>query len=533
MYVKALHEKYPDNMIICCEIYPEFEKTQLENINFKELILKNVYLIMGKNKLQAYQDYLSMMLNYSDYEQAKFCAIPNYSKIDRNVFSIYKTLFLNRMEKLVVTRNTLIQDEKLRRDSFLHNLFIFPREYTLGQLFDKVQKYDFSDRAAIVVSAGPSLDNNIRLLKKAKGKACLISVDSAAKAMIKAGVVPDLIITVDPGKNEEILQTEELLNCVLVSSIYAHYKINKQHRGIIYFPTSESEYSELIYSKYNKEMYHLESGGSVANNAFSLAEEMGFGTIILVGQDLAYPEGKVHASGAIYKDCPDNKIDENIDTKYFKVEANNGGTLLTEANMEMYRKWFEERILQQNVRVINATEGGAKIKGAEVMTLKEALEEPCCMKEELDFESLMKVKKQAFSEEQQKEIFLNYLGLEDRITEWEKRLQVGIQKYERLAELNRKGKYSTSEYKNLVKEIGDLTRNFNASEEVHLLNQWGNKEEYEVLDSIAKSQKSQYEETKLIIDGGIKMYKTYIDNCKLLKGYWNELLIEYGLKNKN
>lgn len=53
---------------------------------------------------------------------------------------------------------------------------------------------------AIVVSAGPSLNNNIMELKKAVGKAFIIAVDTAVKPLVKAGIIPDMFAMLD-GKN--------------------------------------------------------------------------------------------------------------------------------------------------------------------------------------------------------------------------------------------------------------------------------------------------------------------------------------------
>lgn len=529
-YLKVLHEKYPENMIICCEIYPELEDAELRELDFSELLAENIFLVLGKERVQSFKSYLSEMISYADCEQMIFCAIPNYSRIDNKVFTVYRNMYINNMESLFYSRNTQIADEQYRRESFLNNLFIFPRCCALGQLIEQMKEIDVSERAAIVVSAGPSLDKNIHLLKEAKGKALLIAVDAAAKPMVKAGVYPDLIATIDPIKDEEILQKGELLDCPMVASVYSHYRLTRQHRGSLYFATSENEYFKMKYAKYGHEMYRLPTGGSVANSAYSLGMLLGFKTIILVGQDLAYPNGKIHAQDAVYKNCLENAIDTEETGKYFAVEANEGGTILTEANMDAYRKWFEEQNAKGEIRMINATEGGAKIKGAEYRTLKSALEECCEGKEDVDFAALMRSEEAAFTEQQQKEIFAGYVELEKSMDVWEKRLKKGIAMYQKLDLLNRKGKYHTSEYKRLTEEIGILTREFNQSEVVHLLNQWGNKEEYEVLDTLADTNDSVYDEVKIIVDGGIKMCETYLESSKQFRVVWDGLLVEYGLK---
>ena len=273
----------------------------------------------------------------------------------------------------------------------------------------------------------------------------------------------------------------------------------------------------------------LPSGGSVANNAFSLAEMLGFGTIILVGQDLAYPNDQVHSKGAKYKTLDDtNTIDRN-DSRYFEVEANDGGKILTEGNMNVYRKWFEERICDTKANVINATEGGAKIEGAEVRTLESVIDEFASNATDIDYEKLVHIDEGAFSPEEQKNIYDEYKDVLKNLEIWKKKLKEGIRRYDKLRELNRKGKNYTATYKKMVDENGVLTKEFEGSREAGLLKEWGNKEAYEALDAIIEKTDSLYQETENIIKAGILAYETDIKNCKSLEVEWQQLLIDHGL----
>ena len=479
--------------------------------------------------MQLFREYLSTLITYIDKDELFYKAVPNYNKINNKEVRKIENIYYNQIEFLYVERNTVIHDEQYRRDSVLKNFFVFPQKNALGQLFDKLESYDFSDKAAIVVSAGPSLDKNIKYLKFAKNKMFLIAVDAAAKAMIKEGVKPDIIITIDPIKDETILQDEKLLNTTMICSMYSHYKIIRQHKGVLYFQTTESEFSKQIYEKYGHKKMSLPSGGSVANNAFSLAEMLGFGTIILVGQDLAYPNGQVHSKAAEYKTLDDTNLINTDDNKYFEVESNDGGKILTEGNMNVYRKWFEERICDTKANVINATEGGAKIEGAEVRTLESVIDEFASNAADIDYEKLVHIDEGAFSSEEQKDIYDEYKDVLKNLEIWKKKLKEGVRRYDKLRELNRKGKNNTSAYKKMVDENGVLTKEFEGSREAGLLKEWGNKEAYEALDAIIEKTDSLYQETENIIKAGILAYETDIKNCKSLEVEWQQLLIDNGL----
>ncbi len=95
---------------------------------------------------------------------------------------------------------------------------------------------------------------------------------------------------------------------------------------------------------------------------------MGFQTIIFMGQDLAYPEKKTHTLQA-YGEY--NTINANEKKNMLKFWMFYGKEVYTEPNMLNYLKWFESFIsVFPSIRFIDATEGGAAIKGTEKKSMK-------------------------------------------------------------------------------------------------------------------------------------------------------------------
>jgi hypothetical protein len=73
--------------------------------------------------------------------------------------------------------------------------------------------------------------------------------------------------------------------------------------------------------------------------------------------------------------------------------------------MYAYLKWFEQEIaLRPDVKVIDATEGGARIEGTQIMPLQEALDSYA--KREYDVEKIIGTVAPAFDENQKEEIRL-------------------------------------------------------------------------------------------------------------------------------
>jgi hypothetical protein len=141
------------------------------------------------------------------------------------------------------------------------------------------------------------------------------------------------------------------------------------NKNIIYF--NLEGYAERLFGKINKNSGILNSGGSVATGAFSVCETLGFKRIILVGQDLAYSGNSTHAGGKNVDASGSGNYIELVDDIY-------GNKIKTRYDWYIYIKWFEDAIaLFHGDEVIDATEGGAKIKGTTILNLKDTIDKYC------------------------------------------------------------------------------------------------------------------------------------------------------------
>lgn len=230
------------------------------------------------------------------------------------------------------------------------------------------------DIPCIVVAAGPSLEGNVEELHKAKGRACIIAVDSAIPCLMKHDIIPDFLCTIDAKKPTTYFADERLKGLPIFLSTNSNYELFEKLEDFdpIYFSTISPYYDQLVRNQ-GHEIWGSNGGGSVATMSFWLAAQLGFRTIILIGQDLAYTDMNSHAgTGQVTK--------EELELySLFFVEGYNGGEVLTRGDFKLYIDWYERTIpeLNQEHTIINSTEGGAKLHGAIQMPLKEAIEQYC------------------------------------------------------------------------------------------------------------------------------------------------------------
>ncbi|MBI5816473.1 MAG: motility associated factor glycosyltransferase family protein [Nitrospinae bacterium] len=233
---------------------------------------------------------------------------------------------------------------------------------------------------AVIVSAGPSLDKNSWLLSSAHGRAIVIAVDTAVRPLLEAGVTPDVVVALDSQpENYFHLAGVSLPGALFVLNPVVHPMIVEEHRGPMVF-TSYShpmfQWMETVIG----ERGIVRTGGSVATSAFDLAVKMGCDPVVFTGQDLCYSKRATHAAGSMQSmlTAPVGRsLFESIPAlKAGSTEAVNifGEKTFSNIKMDAWRKWFELIISASDCTALNATEGGAAIKGAQPVSLREVME---------------------------------------------------------------------------------------------------------------------------------------------------------------
>lgn len=227
---------------------------------------------------------------------------------------------------------------------------------------------------AVVVSAGPSLDKNIGQLAGAKGKCLILATDTALKILLKHGIKPDLIFTVDY-KEKSRLHFEDcgVDDIPLVFDIEAARASLCAYRGPRFVIASNKPFSFWVNSFCGNKGV-LPKGMSVAHCAFSGALAMGCDPVIFIGQDLSFPGGFSHANGTSSRISVADMKARNLVTIRSSIT---GEELQTDLPMYIYLRHFEKMVKNTTVRCINATEGGAGIEGMVAMPLREAIAQHC------------------------------------------------------------------------------------------------------------------------------------------------------------
>ncbi len=258
-----------------------------------------------------------------------------------------------------------------------------------------VLKNRFHNKPAIIVSGGPSLRKNIHLLEEAKGCAVIIAVQSMFRPLLERGIEPDFVTTLDfhALSKQFFGDMPETPNVHLIAEPKVSWHVLDQYKGPV--SVLHSRFAEELIGPALARRDGLRSGATVSHLAFYLAEYLGCNPIVFTGQDLAFTNHCFYIPGVEAQRTWQSELNRfnTLETKEWerivrnrsilrRIKDVDGRDIYTDDLLFTYLEQFERDFAETSVRVINATEGGAHIRGTETLTLREVLD--TCAREPID-----------------------------------------------------------------------------------------------------------------------------------------------------
>lgn len=367
---------------------------------------RRVVIFVGTDDIMRLERYLDQTVQFHDWKTYQYLSLTNYKELYPSMEQLVREKYQMIIDHKHADCNTMVYFGKTSTKCEIHTFRYLMHSKSL---YD-IKPYLSPEIPCIIVAAGPSLEKNVKYLRDAKGKALIFCVDSAADYLVSQDIIPDLICTVDSDKQGACFVNERLHKVpIAVTTTSCSDQIDKiEFPEIMYF-SSQSILHEHIFRELGYEMPCVYGGGSVALNIFELAVNLDFRTIIMIGQDLALTNHMAHAGKGelVQSDLSPYTLSE--------VEGYYGDTVITRSDFKFYIEWYNSKIpYLDDITVINATEGGAKLAGAVQMPLSEAIDEYCSVS--FDFSSIYdKIPYIIRSEEQRKEIYGHLVSHKDML----------------------------------------------------------------------------------------------------------------------
>lgn len=523
-YISKLQKRYPDNVIVIYE--PSTENiVQLFGLFDWTSVLDNynTVFICGEERKRDLALILHKLTSNNSTLELLYGQIPNYSKIWEDEYDEFLLCVKEALESYIIDRNTRSTFKDYMARNYLYNLERITSESGIIEIYGALQRMGcVKEYPAVIVSAGPSLDKNVEDLKPYKNRAFIICVDAALRALQKHNIEPDIVVSVDSTMGDGdgyIIDIQKDYPFIL--HMNSSLRLVDKVKGRKFYTCNEDYYLIELFEPTGKKILPLETGGSVANTAYTFARLMEFSTIILIGQDLAYPDNKFHVS-----DCfeDEGEVDVSNDSKYFYVDAIDGSKVITENNMNKYRIWFENQIeYYPDIRIIDATEGGALIKGTEIMTLRDALEKECPL-EKVNFREIIDSADYLLDEKDRKLIVNDIKKSRTRIDSHIEYMREGIKVYEELDSINKREAYQSVEFVKCMKKVKSFTEYMETEKDMELFHMYVHDENYEVLNELKNHEETEKDEICRVVKAGLKMIDAHIKAGEKLKADWDMIL---------
>lgn len=483
-HVREFLKKCDDtNHIVICEPSVEIFEECCGQFDVSDILEDKRVRFYIPDVTDSIEDIMKKNLQYSDFTFTEFCILPGYDILFHEECEEFQNLIIERMRDEAVKKGTSLSFQRVIPRNTLYNMKHTIRTRNIGQIREALEGYPLEDIPAVVVCAGPSLDKNIQELKKIQGRALIIVVDAALRAVLRAGIRPDLVCTVDPNPPERFFTDLDLRGLTWCCENASKPEIIRKYgERVYYFGYFEKGWNQTISEMLGYGFPVLPTGGSVSSIAFAMALYFGFRKIVFMGQDLAFTGGKSHTSG-IEGALGDN--DKYIKSRcLMEVEGIDGTMLQTDFQMWYYKQWFEKAIRDggDRMRVIDATEGGARIEGAENMKMSEVVAGEC--PEEFDFQKIEQAIPPAFSAENQKKLEETYRKLKLQAEDLQKFIEKQISALDSLCQKSG-GEAGVTEKD--VKVLRDMLEENDILENMPLFGMmtvYAQKAEYELGDTI-------------------------------------------------
>ncbi|MFD2671981.1 motility associated factor glycosyltransferase family protein [Marinicrinis sediminis] len=366
-HVRVFIERYPEKWIF---IHEPDEQMMSRSISYTDITsilhhprLKMMTVGNDANQFRLMVHYLHTYVNDSlSVVTLPFYLDHTYDEVEDYLEQARETLF---QYKANLDTRTIYQHNWTQ--NALYNLKATLMTPSIRELEGRM-----SGMPAIIVGSGPSLEEDIVWLKEFKKHAIIISAGSSIQALVKHGIEPHLAISIDGGEvNGNVYADPETRKAPLLYAPTVHYSvIDQKQSGLIHVLFNSDAVTAYHLGEAEEEVI-FHSTATVTGTAIQAAAYFGCETVLLIGQDLSYPNDQVYAANVKH-------LDQSITDKVYAgadqyVENVQGSLNRTTLNMTVLLRDIENVIaLYPQITFYNLSKIGAVIAGTTSLPAEEA-----------------------------------------------------------------------------------------------------------------------------------------------------------------
>lgn len=309
---------------------------------------------------------------YLTKDKVEITYIPNYAiSKNRELLLLTQKVFDSCKTKMVDI-NTITRFSKTWLINSIENLSYINENK--GYLLSDLENM-FTNQTALIIAAGPSLNDNLEIIKANRNKYVIFAVNKIVKYLFQNDILPDFVVCLDAGNMEKTLGnfSSLLSKCNCIMDIRADKYISKIGFDKIFYTFSDTDFLMQKLAKHNSFMKFYETGGTAATLALTSAVKMGFAKIIFTGLDLAFKDNLIYGSGELMNRISQEEIKvDNVKKNLVQVKSVNGDYVYTRDDYKTFISHFEILIKELKFsNLYNTSPFGALIEGMKNKKMEE------------------------------------------------------------------------------------------------------------------------------------------------------------------
>lgn len=245
----------------------------------------------------------------------------------------------------------------------------------------------FSDMHVIIVAAGPSLENELELLRKYQHRKdiVIIAVDMALKPLIAEGVMPGYVMSCEttPVDFYHGIDTKKIH--LLGFSCMSHQNV-KHWKGDISFYNwmIHNEYYDRLWDMAGRDLGFVATGNLVTTQAVSFALGCPVRSLLMMGNDLGFRK-RLYVKGTSSYSQGVNNITRTmpVETGEFNRVRRMREYTITRAGVNFYtssqflaaKYWLEDLFVQHSIPVFDCSIPGCSEKSVKKISGKSYFEQ--------------------------------------------------------------------------------------------------------------------------------------------------------------
>lgn len=344
--------------------------------------------LLGSDRLHlvlaADPDALPTILDSLHASRLSIVRLRGLAKRDEAYFERVDVVVQSYLSRREINTNTLSRFGRLWVRNLFRNLDVAAAARGVQELAGQ-----FAGIPALLLAAGPSLDEVLPHLRSLAERALVVAVDTSLRASLRSGVVPDFAVVVDP----QYWNSRHLDGCdrldfdddrrpILISESSTYPSVFRVLTGPLYLCASLFPLG-MEFERLFGDRGKLGAGGSVSTTAWDFVRTLGCRPIYVAGLDLGFPDLRTHFAGGYFEErahtlssrlVPAEALGYHAlhDGGPFPEDNNEGDPTLTDHRLIIYKWWFENQMkIHPDTQTFSLSRKGVRIEGMPLRPLSD------------------------------------------------------------------------------------------------------------------------------------------------------------------